>query len=119
MRKLRNFLVFNSEQFFRDKEVQFITGTASDDGVKINAIIMDDRSNYGKDADNEDVVGVNVMEKFRITVPDAGKEFLKQFKMRDAIELYDFKDAKVWGNYSENLSVVCKVRKANAQRQSH
>jgi len=39
--------------------------------------------------------------------------------MRDAIELYDFKDAKVWGNYSENLSVVCKVRKANAQRQSH
>lgn len=119
MRKLRNYLVFNSEQFFKDKEVQFITGTTSDEGVKINAIIMDDRSCYGKDEDNQDVIGVNVMEKLRITVPDVGSEFLKQFKMRDTIELYDFKDAKVWGSYSENLSIVCKVRKANAPKQQH
>ncbi len=119
MRKLRNFLVFNSEEFFRNKEVQFINGTATEDGLKINVIIMDDRTHYGKDSDNEDIVGVNAMEKFKITVPDAGRELLKQFKMRDVIELYDFKDAKVWGNFSENLSIVCKVRKANAQKQSH
>ena len=119
MRKLRNFLTFNSEEFFRNKEVQFINGTATEDGLKINAIIMDDRTNYGKNADNEDIIGVNAMEKFKITVPDAGKDLLKQFKMKDVLELYDFKESKVWGNYSENLSVICKVRKANAQRQSH
>lgn len=117
MRKLRNYLSFNAEEFFRNKEVKFIDGTANEDGLKINAIIMDDRTLYGKDANNEEVIGVNAMEKFKIIVPDAGKELLKQFKLKDTIELYDFKESKVWGTYSENLTVVCKVRKANAQRQ--
>ncbi len=62
MRKLRNFLIFNSEEFFRNKEGQFINGTAKDGTLKINAIIMDDRTNYGKDKDGNEFVGVNIAQ---------------------------------------------------------
>ena len=114
MRKLKNYLTFNSAEFFKDKRVHFVSGKLNDDGVKINAIIMDDKTVYGKDEDNEDITGLNIAEKFSITVPKGTKVLLNQFKSMDVIELYDYKSAKVWGTYNENLSVVCNVKKANA-----
>lgn len=110
MKNLREFLVFDTENFFKDKRLGYVShepwfdyqgGKKSDVvlGTIIEVVIADDKTNYKSPDKN------NLFEKLRIklaipvnTVNRMGLKSLRELRFQGL-------KAKVYGNYSENLSL--------------
>ena len=105
VRGLKQFLEFDLDAFLKDKEVTFISakpyynyvdGQASDEvaGMKLECVITKDNTIYN----NDEIT--NEYEKITIKVPRADKINLKR-GTRLKVEGV----GKVWGEYSQNLTV--------------
>lgn len=105
MRGLKQFLAFDLDGFLRDKEITFITskpyynyvdGQASDEvaGMKLECVITKDNTIYN----NDEIT--NEYEKITIKVPRVDKINLKR-----GAKLKVEGVGKVWGDYSQNLTV--------------
>ena len=105
MKGLKQFLEFDLDGFLKDKEITFISskayynyidGQASDEvaGMKLECVITKDNTVYN----NNEIT--NEYEKITIKVPRADKINLKR-GTRLKIEGV----GKVWGEYSQNLTV--------------
>ena len=101
MKGLKQFLEFDLDAFLKDKEITFISskpyynyvdGQASDEvaGMKLECVITKDNTVYNN----------NEYEKITIKVPRADKINLKR-GTRLKVEGV----GKVWGEYSQNLTV--------------
>lgn len=105
MKGLKQFLEFNLEGFLKDKEITFISskpyynyvdGQPSDElaGTKLECVITKDNTIY-----NNDEIS-NEYEKLAIKLPRVEKVNLKR-GARLKIEGL----GKVWGEYSQNLTI--------------
>jgi hypothetical protein len=105
VRGLKQFLAFDLDGFLRDKEITFITskpyynyvdGQASDEvaGMKLECVITKDNTIYN----NDEIT--NEYEKITIKVPRVDKINLKR-----GAKLKVEGVGKVWGDYSQNLTV--------------
>lgn len=105
MKGLKQFLEFDLDGFLKDKEITFISakpyyhyvdGQASDEvaGTKLECVITKDNTVYN----NEEIT--NEYEKIAIKVPKVEKVNLKR-GARLKIEGV----GKVWGDYSQNLTI--------------
>ncbi len=111
MKKLRNFLKFDSNAFLKDKTLMYLEGKIQDDdhfkGAKITTLIIDDRTDYGDDSIS------NQYEKLSIKVPNANEDYLRQFKRNEEVRVIDVSEGKVWGDYGNNLTITGKLIKIN------
>lgn len=105
MKGLKQFLQFDLDGFLADKEITFldskpfynyIDGKATDElaGMKLECVITRDNTTYNnKDINNE-------YEKITIKIPGANKVGIKR-----GSKLKIKGTAKVWGDFSQNLSI--------------
>lgn len=105
MKGLKQFLEFDLDEFLKDKEITFISakpyynyidGQVSDQvaGMKLECVITKDNTIYN----NDEIT--NEYEKITIKVPRADKINLKR-GTRLKVEGV----GKVWGEYSQNLTI--------------
>ena len=105
MKGLKQFVQFDLESFLADKEITFldakpfynyIDGKATDElaGMKLECVITKDNTNYSnKEISNE-------YEKISIKIPGATKVGIQR-----GSKLKIQGTGKVWGDYSQNLSI--------------
>ena len=97
MKGLKQFLQFDLDGFLADKEITFLdskpyylydNGKATDEvaGMRLECVITKDNTNYN----NQEIS--NEYEKISIKIPKATKVGIKRA-------------AKVWGDFSQNLSI--------------
>lgn len=87
MKKLTNYLIFDSNAFFKGKRLVYKDGTVVKtekfSGVKINLIIDRDETQY----ENPEDKYINELEVFSIKVPNVDENYLKQFKKRTPVTI--------------------------------
>lgn len=128
MKYLDNFIVFESDKFFKDKELEFIDvfdayekkyneatqkkeKTDNRLGVWVNLLISDDKTGYeikNKDSGEKEIVKQqNYGEKILVLVDDPSKtvDDFEKLSIRDKVELKDFKDVKVLGRFNDVLQM--------------
>lgn len=110
MKKLRDYLNFDTERFLKGKELMFVSGKVSIPtsdrpdafkGVLIDLLVFHDPE------------GINELEKFRVKVLNADEAYLTQFKPHDIVKVVDVQKASVYGDYQNELSVTGRVVKAS------
>lgn len=105
MKGLKQFLQFDLDGFLADKEITFLdskpyylydNGKATDEvaGMRLECVITKDDTNYN----NQEIS--NEYEKISIKIPKATKVGIKR-----GSKLKIKGTAKVWGDYSQNLSI--------------
>ena len=124
MRYLTRFVEFNHEAFFEKKKLVFMKAapwTERDSGgsvdrtigAKVTLLVKDDATDYGEDRDGAKVVGCNAMEMFTVKVPNKTlSEFEAWQPLSTPVRLENVQKATVWGDYKDNLSIVCDVAQA-------
>jgi hypothetical protein len=102
---LKQFLGFDLDAFLKDKEITFISskpyynyvdGQASDEvaGMKLECVITKDNTVYN----NNEIT--NEYEKITIKVP-----LVKKINLKRGTKLKIEGIGKVWGDYSQNLTI--------------
>lgn len=128
MKYLDNFIAFEFEKFFKDKELEFIEvfdayekkynettkrkeKTDNRLGVWVNLLISDDKTAYevtNKETEEKEIAKQqNYGEKMLVLVDDPSKtvDDYKKFSIRDKVDLKGFKDAKVTGRFNDVLQM--------------
>lgn len=128
MKYLNNFIAFEFEKFFKDKELEFIEvfdayekkynettkrkeKTDNRLGVWVNLLISDDKTAYevtNKETEEKEIAKQqNYGEKMLVLVDDPSKtvDDYKKYSIRDKVELKDFKDVKVLGRFNDVLQM--------------
>lgn len=128
MKYLDNFIAFEFEKFFKDKELEFIEvfdayekkynettkrkeKTDNRLGVWVNLLISDDKTAYevtNKETEEKEIAKQqNYGEKMLVLVDDPSKtvDDYKKFSIRDKVDLKGFKDAKVSGRFNDVLQM--------------
>lgn len=102
MKKLRQFLYFDTEAFFKHKDLAIIGSekwvyyeTGEIPGTIYKILILNDKTVYGDERSN-----VNDGETFKVKVPHVEKQYQKLQK----VKLIN-STANVYGDYMNNLSV--------------
>lgn len=103
LRKLKNFLYFDWEDFIKDKRL-FITNlndwkdfeTGRNKGTKVECVIIEDKTDYG------DVSVSNRFEKIVIKIPKK-----LDISVNQEIRIIEG-EASVYGEFYNNLSIVAK-----------
>lgn len=111
MKKLKQFLQFNSNDFLKDKTLEYLSGkaTASEDstkGVKVDLVIVKDNTKY--DAPNI----TNLYEHISVKIENVDETYLNNFHTGQKVRITDIQKATVWGEYGQNLSFVAKLQHA-------
>jgi hypothetical protein len=143
MKYLNNFIAFEFEKFFKDKELEFIDvfdayekkynettkrkeKTDNRLGVWVNLLISDDKTAYevkNKETEEKEIAKQqNYGEKMLVLVDDPNKtvDDYKKYSIRDKVVLKGFKDAKVSGRFNDVLQLQVKdVVKKNETPQPH
>lgn len=82
MKKINQFIKFDTNAFFKGKRLVYkdgvIVNTEKFKGAKLNLIIDRDETQYESQEDK----GVNELEIFSIKVPNVDETYLKQFQRR-------------------------------------
>ena len=105
MKGLKQFLQFDLEEFLKDKEITFLDAkpfynyldgkpTTELAGMKLECVITKDDTVYN----NQEIT--NEYEKITIKIPGANKVGIKR-----GSKLKIKGTAKVWGDFSQNLSI--------------
>jgi len=110
LKKIAMFNVFNAKEFFLKKKLLF-TGhdvlfdeNKNEIGLKYKILIVEDETNYGKDKNNgEDLIGLNEGELLVVKVH--GNTNSVDIKRLAHVKLVN-PIAKIYGEYSNNLSLV-------------
>ena len=112
MKKLNTFKSFNLQEFLKGKKLilKSIRTVDSDSftGAKAEVIIVEDNTNYGKDKDGKDIIGVNAWNSFTIRMAGYGEDKIRQFKLNKPVRISEYTRATVWkpeGAFEESLSV--------------
>ena len=83
MRKINQFMFFDAEAFFKDKDLIYLTGDIEDKekfkGARVKLLILRDRTKY------KDEVGLNAGEALFVKVEGADQNYLSQFKPLDVV----------------------------------
>ena len=107
MKKLRDFLEFNSEAFFKDKLLQVVSvnewidyDTKEHMGVKADLVVLIDKCQYKTSKPGEQVTN-----RFATFTAKVKRDHI-QAQLDDRVRLVN-PVGKVWGDYGQNLSVTC------------
>jgi len=123
LKKLRDFVKFDEKDFFKNKKLGFMSceiwkeRTVQDDpnsavekGTKVTVVIKEDDTSYN--LRNADPIS-NKGETFVVKVPNKKVEDFKDFNMFVTdVRLESVEKASVYGEFSNNLSIVADVVKA-------
>lgn len=113
LKKLKNFTEFKSNEFLKDKSLVFLSGkvvaTEKFEGVQMEVMISDDRTDYGNDAIT------NEFERFNVRIKGADEAYLNSFVRKQPIRIAEVTNAVIYGDYSEHLLLTAKVIKLNVQ----
>lgn len=112
MKKLNNFKNFDLDGFLKGKKLVLKSispvNTETFKGARAELIIVEDNTNYGKDKDGEDVIGVNSWNTFTIRMAGWDTNKINQFKLNKPVKVQSYTKATTWkpeGAFEESLSV--------------
>lgn len=102
MRRLNDYLQFNVAEFFKHKQLMVQSAKYNEKRgcVCIDIVVTADSTPYN------DPNASNIYEKFKFYCETLTKETdIEQFKPMDVVAIKSYSDAKVWGEYSNNLNI--------------
>lgn len=106
MKKLRDFMTFQADSFFKEKLLQVVSinewidyDTKERLGTKVEVVIVSDKTPYSVKPDER---VTNRFEKINVKV----KKDAVVARPNDKVRLVN-PECKVWGDYSNQLSVTC------------
>ena len=112
MKKLNTFKSFDLQEFLKGKKLilKSIRLVDSDTfkGARAELIIAEDNTNYGKDKDGNDVIGVNCWNSFTVRMAGYDEARIRQFKLNKPVRVSEYTKATAWkpeGAFEESLSV--------------
>lgn len=113
MQKLKQFTLFETEKFLKDKTLVFMSGKKANPshgfiGMNIEVMILEDKTNYG-----DGIVGANEFEKFTVKVPKVNETYLSKFKRMQKVNIVEIEKASLWGEYQTNLTITGKLVPVN------
>lgn len=106
MKKLRDFILFDSDRFFREKLLQVVSvndwveyESKERLGTKVEVVIVSDKTPYNMKP------GEQVTNRFEKLVIKVKKDSVSAMP-DDKVRLVN-PECKIWGDYSNQLSVTC------------
>ena len=112
MKKLNTFKSFNLEDFLKGKKLILkairLVDSETFKGARAELVITEDNTNYGKDKDGADVIGVNCWDTFTVRMAGYDEAKIKQFKLNRPVRISEYTKATAWkpeGAFEESLSV--------------
>lgn len=113
MKKLKQFVKFDSEAFLEDKKLaiksvkptfEYINGVRSEvaTGTTISVTIIEDNSKYGEE------IGVNTFESFNLKIGTNFEVIKEKLKIGQQIKIKDYANltGTIFGDYQNQLSLT-------------
>ncbi|KAF1242508.1 hypothetical protein B8V60_06960 [Streptococcus agalactiae] len=112
MQNLRQFLVFNYNEFLLGKKLFFIgaRNLIDNKGVKVDLLILEDNTNYSNEK-------TNLGEKITVTVIGKKIEDYSSFTpMKTVCKITNVAKASVYGDFQNLLSLTASVIKSSEEK---
>ncbi|MBQ1567350.1 MAG: hypothetical protein IIZ80_05625 [Erysipelotrichaceae bacterium] len=112
MKKLNTFKSFDLQEFLKGKKLilKSIRTVDSDTfkGARAEVVIVEDNTNYGKDNEGHEIIGVNVWNSFTVRMAGYNEDKIRQFKLNKPVRISEYTKATAWkpeGAFEEALTV--------------
>ena len=112
MKKLNTFKSFDLQEFLKGKKLilKSIRTVDSDTfkGARAEVVIVEDNTNYGKDNEGHEIIGVNVWNSFTVRMAGYNEDKIRQFKLNKPVRVSEYTRATAWkpeGAFEEALTV--------------
>ncbi len=112
MKKLNTFKSFDLQEFLKGKKLilKSIRTVDSDTfkGARAEVVIVEDNTNYGKDNEGHEIIGVNVWNSFTVRMTGYNEDKIRQFKLNKPVRISEYTKATAWkpeGAFEEALTV--------------
>lgn len=112
MKKLNTFKSFDLQEFLKGKKLilKSIRTVDSDSfkGARAEVVIVEDNTNYGKDNEGHEIIGVNVWNSFTVRMAGYNEDKIRQFKLNKPVRVSEYTRVTAWkpeGAFEEALTV--------------
>ncbi len=109
LKEFKNEIQIKVQEFFNGKELTIAGAKYNEEkkAIVLSVVITKDLTKY------DDPKTTNLFEKFTCTIPNSKEEDLPKYRLSQKIKFAKIDKATIWGQYSNNLSMVASVLPVN------